>query len=135
MEPGPAERKSTTATCLVAISGSQLLLLANWLFGFRILTNCELGYSDSHSNKPAAVEAVTAHDIATTGSVAKEPTTSDVEEGAMEAGEEEEEEEEEEAMWNAAHKKYQEFQEACEDILDPSRFLEGMECLCDGYFV
>lgn len=40
-----------------------------------------------------------------------------------------EKEEEEEGAWNAAHKKYQEFQQACGDLLDPGTRIEYESCL------
>ena len=52
------------------------------------------------------------------------PQASEEGEGGGVAGEEggvAGEEEEEEEMWNAAHQKYQEFNDACGDLLDPSK--------------
>ena len=48
-----------------------------------------------------------------------------VAEDSMEGGEDEEEEEDE-ATWKVAHKKYQEFHQACEDLLDPGQSADVM---------
>ena len=119
--------KSTIAISPGAVSGMRVsFLLRGSLLFFPLCVVCA-AHSDSHNTtKPAADPGEGGVVGVAEPPVAMEPAD-DEPRGLPTTGQDVggDSGEEEEGVWNVAHKKYQEFQQTCGDILDPGKDHQG----------